>query len=42
MQLLRKRENHINTDYAVSGWMICVIPHICKDVFENSDGNHMK
>ena len=22
--------------------MICVIPHICKDVLENSDGNNMK
>ena len=26
--LWNKREEHINTDYAVTGWMLCVIPHI--------------
>ena len=38
----KKREKHIFTEYSVSGWMLCVIPHICKDVFDNSYGNHMK
>ena len=32
--LWNKREEHINTDYAVTGWMLCVIPHISEDVFK--------
>ena len=37
-----KREIHINTDYAIPGWMLCVISHIFKYVSENSNGNHRK
>ena len=29
-----EREKHINTDYAVTGWILCVIPHIRVDVFK--------
>ena len=32
--LWNKRKKHINTDYAVTGWMLCVIPHIREDVFK--------
>ena len=31
--LWNKIEEHINTDYAVTGWMLCVIPHIREDFF---------
>ena len=31
-----KREVHINTNYAITGWMLCVITHICKNVNDNS------
>ena len=34
--LWNKREEYINTDYAVTGWMLCVIPHIREDVFKNA------
>ena len=34
-------QKHINADYAVTGWMLCVIPHIRKDVFKSSNINHM-
>ena len=27
-------DKHINTDYAVNGWMLCVIPHILENVFK--------
>ena len=27
-KLWNKREEHINTDYAVTGWVLCVILHI--------------
>ena len=30
-------EKHVNTDYAVTGWILCVIPHIREDVFKNSN-----
>ena len=33
-------EEHINTDYAVTGWMLCVIPHIREDVFKNAQNKH--
>ena len=36
-KLWQKRQLHINTDSAVTGCMLCVIPHICKDVKDNSD-----
>ena len=28
-----EREKHSNTDYSVTGWMLCVIPHIRGDIF---------
>ena len=31
--LWNKGEEHINTDYAVTDWMSCVIPHSREDVF---------
>ena len=36
-----ERDKHTNTDYALYGWMICVIPHIVKDVFKNSNRKHI-
>ena len=38
--LWNKREEHINTDYAVTSWMLCVIPHIREDVFKNAQNKH--
>ena len=38
--LWNKREEHINTDYDVTGWMLCVIPHIREDVFKNEQNKH--
>ena len=35
-----EREKHINTDYAVTGWMLYVITHIREDVFKNAQNNH--
>ena len=32
-KLWNEREKHINTDYAVTGWVLCVIPHIRDDVY---------
>ena len=32
-RLWNKREKHINTDYAVTGWMLFSIPHTREDVF---------
>ena len=33
---------HINTDFTVTGWMLCVIPHICKYEKDYSDSDHSK
>ena len=33
---------HIKNDFAVTGWMICVIPHIRKDAKYLSDSDHRK
>ena len=38
--LWNKREEHINTDYAVTGWILCVIPHIREDVLKNAQNKH--
>ena len=38
--LCNEREKNINTDYAVTDWMLCVIPHIRKDVFKNAQNKH--
>ena len=29
-KLWQKRQSHINTDFAVTGWMLCIIPYIRK------------
>ena len=39
-RLWNKREEHINTDYAVTGWMSCVIPHIGEDIFKSAQNKH--
>ena len=33
-----KREEYINTDDSVTGYMLCVIPHIQEDVLGNANG----
>ena len=40
--LWQKRQLHINTDFAVTGWMLYGIPHILKDAKDHSDRNHRK
>ena len=40
--LCQKRQLHINTDFVVTGWMLCVIPHIRKKSKDHSDIYHMK
>ena len=40
--LLQKRKIHINTDFAFTGWMLCVIPHIRKDAKYHSESDHRK
>ena len=40
--LFQKRQFHINTDFAVTRWMLCVIPHISKDAKYNLDSDHWK
>ena len=40
--LWQKRQLHIKTDSAVTGWMLCVIHHIRKDAKDHSDRNHRK
>ena len=35
-----KKEVHIKPDYAVTGWMLCVIPHVHNDIIDNYDGNN--
>ena len=42
LQLLGNRVEYSNTDYAVTGYIICVIPHITEDVLENAYVKHMK
>ena len=37
-----KKELNINTDFALTGWLLCVIPHIIKDASDNSDGDNRK
>ena len=41
-KLWQNRQLHINTDFSVTGWMICFIPHICKDAKYHSDSDHRK
>ena len=37
-----KRGLNINTYFSVTGWMLCVIPHIRKYAKDNSDGDNRK
>ena len=39
---MQKRKIHINTNFSVKGWMLCVIPHIRKDEKYYSDSDHKK
>ena len=41
-KLFQKRQLHINTDFSVTGWMLCVIPHIRKYAKNNSDNDNRK
>ena len=38
--LWNKREEHMNTYYAVTGWMLFVIPHIREDVFKKAQNKY--
>ena len=38
--LWNKREEHTNTNYALTGWILCVIPHIREDLFKNAQNKH--
>ena len=40
--LWQKIKLHINNDFAVTGWMLCVIPKICKDEKYHSYSDHRK
>ena len=39
--MLIEGEKQTNTDYAVTAWMIHLVPHIREDVFKNSNLNNM-
>ena len=41
-KIWQKRKLHINTDFPVTGWMLCVLPHIRKDAKYYSDSDHRK
>ena len=41
-KLWQKRQLHINTDFSVTGWILCVIPHIHKAAKYHSDSDHSK
>ena len=41
-KLWKKRQLHTNTDFAVTGYIIFVIPHILKDAKDHSDSDHRK
>ena len=32
----------INTDYSITGWMLCGITHIINDMIDKYDGSHSK
>ena len=40
--LWHKRQIHINTYFTVAGWMLCVIPQICKSESYHSDSDNSK
>ena len=35
-----RSKKNINKDYATTGWMLFVIPHIREDVFKNEQNKH--
>ena len=39
--LWNKMVKHINTDYSVTSWMLCIISHIREDVFKNAQNIHL-
>ena len=41
-KIWKKRQLCINTDVAVTGWMLCVITHSSKDAKYHSDSDHRK
>ena len=41
-KLWQKRQIHINTDFTVTRWMLCVITHICKNAKDHSDSDNRK
>ena len=41
-KLWQKRKIHTNTDFTVTGWMLCFIPQIRKDAKYHSDSDHRK
>ena len=41
-KLYHKIQLQINTGFTVTGWMLYVISHICKDVKNNSDSDYRK
>ena len=41
-KLWKKRQLHINTDSAVTGYMLCVFRHIRKDEKDHLDSDHRK
>ena len=38
--LWNKREYHINTDYDVTGRILCIISHFREDIFKNAQNKH--
>ena len=38
--MCNEREKHINTDYAVTGWMLCIVHQIMEYFFKNAQNNH--
>ena len=41
-KIWHKRQIHINTDFTVTGWMLCCFPQIHKDAKDNSDSDNRK
>ena len=42
MWFMAEKKLHINTDFSVTVWMLCVIPYICKDAKYHSYIDHRK
>ena len=41
-KIYQKIQLHINTDFSVTVWMLCVITRICKDAKDHLDSDHRK